>query len=723
MISRIPARLELRGLVSFTRLGDYAGTAIAVDAKHVYMTGELGVANDDNVPTGNTRLFIGEYQPEANASPDNTAPDIALTAPSEGVQITEGSRVTLTAEATDDTRVAAVQFSINGQPMVTDTTFPYQATVSIPAGATTIVIGAAATDVAGNRGASTLVTFQVSADTGPTITITSPAEGQLWTRGRRETLTATATDNGNIASVAFTVNGQPLSPITAAPYTRSYTVPANTASATIMAVATDNLGATSSVTRTVNVLSDPGTTVTGRVVDSDNQPVAGATARTTSPTAVQTGNDGRFTILGVPTINGNITADASATINNQNLRGSSAAVVSIPGGQTDVGDIVLLSPGVFWDSWVKTNGPEGGYVKAFASTGAGIFAATFNGVYKSVDGGASWTPTSNGLAFTRVYSLIADGTILYVGTRGGGVYKSDDGGVLWTQISAGLPLSLTVHALVANTGVLFAGTDGGGIYRSINNGQTWAKSDAGLSNANVRALAVDGNVIYAGTFDGVFRSDDQGLNWTASSNGIVGLSVNSLLVKDAYIFAGTPTNGDDGGVYRTADGGASWTQMVSGMTEFGTASLATNGTALYSGGSSIFRSIDNGESWTRLDVNLMNRAADSLFANGTGTVLFGTGGGGVFRSVDEGVTWAQANAGLSIPIVYSVIPVGDTFYAGTFGNGVFKTTDFGATWIPASQGLTTPFVLALTAKGQTSTRASTVAASAAQQMAAKAGRR
>ncbi len=89
------------------------------------------------------------------------------------------------------------------------------------------------------------------------------------------------------------------------------------------------------------VVPDPLTTVFGLVVDPDGQPVAGAQVETAGGRTGTTGADGFFSITGVPTVLGELSASASAEIAGTPFAGSSAPALPAPGDITDVGDIVL----------------------------------------------------------------------------------------------------------------------------------------------------------------------------------------------------------------------------------------------------------------------------------------------------------------------------------------------------------------------------------------------
>ena len=189
-----------------------------MDSSYVYLTAE-SVTISENGVNGTTRLYIGQYR----SIQDNLGipPADQITSPS-GTQVIQGTALTVTADATDDVAVAAVNFLVNGQVVLTDTTPPYEFSLNVPAN----VIG-------------TL------------------------------TLSATAIDFGGNVGTAQTV--------------------------------------------TLNVIPDPLTTVTGRVIDSASAPVSGVTLTMAGGKSGTSASDGTFSIAGVPTIQGTITVTASLT--------------------------------------------------------------------------------------------------------------------------------------------------------------------------------------------------------------------------------------------------------------------------------------------------------------------------------------------------------------------------------------------------------------------------
>ncbi len=171
----------------------------------------------------------------------DAAPTVSITAPANGAVFTAPAGVTITATATDsDGTVAKVDFFDGATLAGTATAAPYSVTLTnVSAG--THALTARATD---NQGAvTTSAAVSIIVNTPPTVSITAPAANAVFTAPANVTITATATDSdGTVAKVDFYAGAALIGTANTAPYTFIW---ANVAagSYSLTAVATDNLGA------------------------------------------------------------------------------------------------------------------------------------------------------------------------------------------------------------------------------------------------------------------------------------------------------------------------------------------------------------------------------------------------------------------------------------------------------------------------------------------------
>jgi len=219
-----------------------------------------------------------------------------------------------------------------------------------------------------------------------------------------------------------------------------------------------------------------------------------------------------------------------------------------------------LGSGVFLStnngtSWTAaSNGLTDSVVNGLAVFGTKIFAGTWGGAFLSTDDGKSWTAVDSGLTNLCVNCFAVIGTYLFAGTGtnlfegGGGVFLSTDGAAHWTAANTDLTdvngIPFTVYSLAVFGTNLLAGTLGGGVRVSTNNGTGWTAANTGLTLSFVKAFAVSGTNLFAGTI-GVFLSTNDGKSWTAVNSGLTNTSVQALAVGDTFLYAGT-----ESGVWR-----------------------------------------------------------------------------------------------------------------------------------------------------------------------------
>lgn len=208
-----------------------------------------------------------------------------------------------------------------------------------------------------------------------------------------------------------------------------------------------------------------------------------------------------------------------------------------------------------------------------------------DGVYKSTDGGKSWT--NMGLKETRHISRIlvsrGDANVVYVAAMGHlwgpnterGVYKTVDGGKSWSKVlyidqNTGI---CDLEMDPGNSQILYAaayehrrmpyrmisGGPGSGIYRSMDGGQTWVRLSQGLPSGLMGriGLAVARNkpgVVYAlieHQDPGIWRSEDYGQSWKRMCNAQVYRNINNRPFYYSHIYV-DPS--DDATVYVQSSG-------------------------------------------------------------------------------------------------------------------------------------------------------------------------
>lgn len=212
-------------------------------------------------------------------------------------------------------------------------------------------------------------------------------------------------------------------------------------------------------------------------------------------------------------------------------------------------------------SWVQIGSADDEMdILSIVALPSGLLAGTWNGLYLSTSGGASWNVLNpTGLpADTAIWSLTKLDTTLFAGTIGH-VYKSTDDGATFTDVSSGIGASALVNSFVASGSAILAGSHGAGVFRTTNGGVSWAAANGGLTDTRISQLTVVGDKVFAVTLTGVFVSSDSGTSWAADSSGLA--NVGALVALGADLLAGTEADG----VYSSSDSGATWTAFNTGL--------------------------------------------------------------------------------------------------------------------------------------------------------------
>jgi len=183
------------------------------------------------------------------------------------------------------------------------------------------------------------------------------------------------------------------------------------------------------------------------------------------------------------------------------------------------------------------------------------------GVSVSTDLGTTWQ--SHDLPWTvRANSVLVHDGVIYAGTHPGYVFRSSDGGQTWTPQERGV-LNGSVRSLAAHNGKLFAGISHPlAVLVSTDGGVSWEPSQNGLpsdpSTGWLYSITSRGSALFAGTADGIYRSTDDGATWSRLPlNGNEQIGVLDSDELGGAMFAGTIGRG----VHRSDDDGATWVRL------------------------------------------------------------------------------------------------------------------------------------------------------------------
>lgn len=259
--------------------------------------------------------------------------------------------------------------------------------------------------------------------------------------------------------------------------------------------------------------------------------------------------------------------------------------------------------------WVQTSLPAG-WKYALASGPSGELYATSGGaIHRSLDEGLTWTAVGHlpANSFAHVLAVSPSGAV-YAGDFALGVFRSVDGGATW---SGNLVDEGCNGLAVSADDVVFAGltyTGHGKVHRSADAGAHWQAIElpgATPSFATECFAFGSGGAVYAGTIDGFFRSSDDGLTWQGSSTGLAGRHVRTLAVAaNGHLFVHTLFPAQIDGLYRSVDGGTSWQRRAGNAPYFSDLLAAPDGSLLGASEAHVVRSLDEGLVWTDVAAGL-----------------------------------------------------------------------------------------------------------------------
>lgn len=355
------------------------------------------------------------------------------------------------------------------------------------------------------------------------------------------------------------------------------------------------------------------------------------------------------------------------------------------------------------------------------------------GIWKTTDGGLNWSNINDFMASLAVSSMVLDpttpatmyaatGEILYSGSGqpGAGIFKSTNGGATWTQLAAtaGWTFVTRLAHHPSSSGTLFACTQQG-VQRTNNGGTSWTLVLPGVNAYDIRINPANSAQVLVGTqnatdsngnplYGGVFYSGSSGNagTWVDQSAALPPPNqANSRMPALSGPCEVTWGSGstmwvsaarNNGEVWRSTDAGLNWTLRNTGtqyITQAGTHAIwaaPDNANLVVIGGLDLWRSTDAGQNftrisdWTKYHTNESAHADQHIIINppdyntNSRRVYVGNDGGiqmaqNIFTTTTT-TGWSRLVSGLGITQFYggAVYPGADRIYGGTQDNSTLR---------------------------------------------------
>jgi len=368
--------------------------------------------------------------------------------------------------------------------------------------------------------------------------------------------------------------------------------------------------------------------------------------------------------------------------------------------------------------------------RVFVAAAGGVYVEDgFRGVYRSIDGGASWSrvlfvapnagaidvaidPANPSRIFAAIWEHYSTDHDWIAGGTNSGIWRSLDGGDSWTRLTAGLPAAaptigrIGLAVAASNPQVVYAlyiDNPGSfmGVYKTTNGGDSWFRVDTpggahtaifssyGYYFGQIRVDPANANTVYLLDLYWA-RSTNGGVSYTNFTSGLH-VDHHDLIVRPGLLYMA-----NDGGFYRSITGGSTWTkspaQPISQFYDLGIdptnslkrfGGLQDNGSVKTTdGGLSNWTSVNGGDGF-HCEVDPLSPQfvyCESQYGN----IVRSTNGGGSFSGGTTGIPAADRN-NWNQPIVHDPLTA-QRLYTGT--HRVFRSTNAAQSWSPISADLT-----------------------------------
>jgi photosystem II stability/assembly factor-like uncharacterized protein len=352
-----------------------------------------------------------------------------------------------------------------------------------------------------------------------------------------------------------------------------------------------------------------------------------------------------------------------------------------------------------------------------------MFAGTVGGgIWKSTNGGTSWSVVDDWFASLAIGCMAFDPnnpSVIYAGTgegffnsdaiAGAGIYKSIDGGLTWSLMpgTSGFGSVCRIAVSAANSNIILVSSKYGGIRRTTNGGSSWSTTYPAQGSFQVLFDPTNPNKVVAHVIDYDFDvsnwyhravySTDAGATWTTAT-GLDKVWEFGSRLELAYaasspniVYASVASGG--GKVWKSTDGGRSYTQVTvtgsSGCSWYACPIWVdpTNPNVVVVGGTHVFRSLDGGVTLSQISNGYINTTqphpdthnfvAAPGYNGVTNKKLYVCNDGGIYSTNDiltatqSNTTWTRLDRTCHVTQFYGAAGDGPTgrIVGGTQDNG------------------------------------------------------
>ncbi len=375
----------------------------------------------------------------------------------------------------------------------------------------------------------------------------------------------------------------------------------------------------------------------------------------------------------------------------------SASWTEVPTGRTDITDVAVLSDGT-------------------------LLAASFSGIYRSIDGGAGWSSSGPEPAAIRpaqpvfqIDPLVDDYAVGTLALGSSGLWRTDDSGETWSDASRGARAHTTI-GLEAGA-AMYTVLDGAGVFRKLPGGP-WLKTHPGttlplpfldLPADHLRLLAVDPhdpNTVLADFGSRLVQSRDGGATWVTRLPSVFGQFDFNIYAaafapsdpNQIYVagVASSAASGSENTFWRSVNGGLSWAKLSAFGKIEALAIDPGRPTRIFAAAKGAFAiSVDAGRHWRKIGRGLpgAGHAIHSILIDpGDPQHLYFAIRPGVWESRDGGTTFRPLGTNLGTDaLVERLERVGRTLYASIAGRGIFRWNPTLATWETVGRRLSKSF--------------------------------